>query len=92
MDQDTIENTDGNYINMQVEELPYYRKDEDAYLKFPGDDDLENTFLPVLIPSPKKKKNKTKKYKKPKGRPKNTRVKSRIKVKSDVTLSANLRR
>ena len=41
---------------MQIEELPYYRKDEDAYLKIPGDnDDLENTFLPA---SPKKKVNK----------------------------------
>jgi hypothetical protein len=88
MDQDTIEYTDGNYISMQIEELPYDQKDESAYLKFPGDDeDLENTFLPVLIPSPKKnikkmkqsKKNKrTKKYKKPKGRSK-TKVKSRFK-------------
>ena len=47
--QDTVENTDGNYINMQIEEFPYYRKDEDAYLKIPGDnDDLENTFLPGI--------------------------------------------
>ncbi len=89
MDQDTIEYTDGNYINMQIEELPYDQKDEGAYLKFPGDEDndLENTFLPVLIASPKKnikqskqsKKNKrTNKHKKPKGRPK-TKVKSRRK-------------
>ena len=77
MDQDTIENTDGNYINMQIEELPYARKDEDAYLKIPGDDDnLENTFLPVFIPSPKKKIKKSKKHKKSKGR---SRVKSRVK-------------
>ena len=83
MDQDSIEYTDGNYINMQIEELPYDQKDEGAYLKFPGDEDndLENTFLPVLISSPKKnikqsKKNKrTKKHKKPKGRSK-TKVKS----------------
>jgi hypothetical protein len=74
MDQDTVEYTDGNYITMQIEELPYYQKREDAYLKFPGDDDnLENTFV-----TPKKKKKKTKKYKKSKNRSK-TRVKSRSK-------------
>jgi len=91
MDQDTVENTDGNYINMQIEELPYYRKDEDAYLKIPGDnDDLENTFLPA---SPKKKVNKKTKNKKQKGRvgrPKKTvgRPKKSRRVKS----GANLRR
>ena len=74
MDQDTVEYTDGNYITMQIEELPYYQKREDAYLKFPRDDDnLENTFV-----TPKKKKKKTKKYKKSKNRSK-TRVKSRSK-------------
>ena len=91
MDQDTVENTDGNYINMQIEELPYYRKDEDAYLKIPGDDDLENTFLPIFIPSPRKaisKKKKKNKNKKQKGK---TRVK-KSRVKSGATLSANLRR
>jgi len=89
MDQDSVEYTDGNYINMQIEELPYDQKDEGAYLKFPGDEDndLENTFLPVLISSPKKnikqsKKNKrTKKHKKPKGRSK-TKVDTKTKVKS----------
>jgi hypothetical protein len=92
MDQDTVENTDGNYINMQIEELPYYRKDEDAYLKIPGDnDDLENTFLPILI---KKKVNKKTKNKKQKGRPKTIGrpKKSHRRVKSGATLSANLRR
>ena len=84
MDQDTVENTDGNYINMQIEELPYYRKDEDAYLKIPGDnDDLENTFLPA---SPKKKVNKKTKNKKQKGRV--GRPKKSRRVKS----GANLRR
>jgi hypothetical protein len=94
MDQDTLENTDGNYINMQIEELPYYRKDEDAYLKIPGDnDDLENTFLPVLIASPKKKVNKKTKNKKQKGRPKTVgRPKKSRRVKSGATLFANLRR
>ena len=95
MDQDSVEYTDGNYINMQIEELPYDQKDEGAYLKFPGDEDndLENTFLPVLISSPKKnikqsKKNKrTKKHKKPKGRSKTkvdakTKVDTKTKVKS----------
>jgi hypothetical protein len=74
---------------MQIEELPYDQKDDGAYLKFPGDEDndLENTFLPVLISSPKKKikqmkqskqNKRTKKHKKPKGRSK-TKVKSRRK-------------
>lgn len=87
MDQDTVENTDGNYINMQIEELPYYRKDEDAYLKIPGDnDDLENTFLPA---SPKKKVNKKTKNKKQKGHRKTVgRPKKSRRVKS----GANLRR
>ena len=98
MDQETVEYTDGNYINMQIEELPYYKKDEnDGYLKFPGDDDdLENnTFLPLLIPTPKRKiiskKNKKTKNKKQKGKPKKKMGGSR-KPKSGATLSANSRR
>ena len=90
MDQDSVEYTDGNYINMQIEELPYEQKDESAYLKFPGDEenDLENTFLPVLIASPKKnikkmkqskKTKRTKKHKKPKSRRKDESKKTKVK-------------
>jgi arginine utilization protein RocB len=62
---------------MQIEELPYYQKHEDAYLRFPGDDDnLENTFV-----TQKQKKKKTKKYKKSKSRSK-THVKSRSKTRA----------
>lgn len=90
MDQDTVENTDGNYINMQIEELPYYRKDEDAYLKIPGDnDDLENTFLPA---SPKKKVNKKTKNKKQKGRVGRPNTVGRPKKSRRVKSGANLRR
>jgi hypothetical protein len=71
--QDPIENTDGNYISMTIEELPYERKDEGAYLKFPGDDDnLEN--LPVFITA---SKSLTKKRRMKSRRMKSRRMKSR---------------
>ena len=89
MNQETTEYTDGNYINMQIEEeLHYDRKDEAAYLKFPGDDDLENTTLVSKRKTNKKQKSKRKEKK----RRSKTKSKSKSRIKSVAPLSANLQR
>jgi len=79
MDQEITEYTDGNYINMQIEELPYARKDETAYLKFPGDDDLENRTFVFKRKINKKQKSKRKEKK----RRSKSRSKSRPKSRSN---------
>jgi len=77
MDQEITEYTDRNYINMQIEELPYERKDEAAYLKFPGDDDLENTTLVSKRKTNKKQKSKRKEKKRRSKSKSKSRSKSR---------------
>ena len=67
--KDPIENTDGNYVNLTIEELPYERTDSDAYLKFAR---LE------LVPPPHLEKTKsTKKSKKTKSTKKSINPKSK---------------
>jgi len=74
---DTVEYTDGNYVNLSIEELPYERADENDYhLKFSETDSLDDNVpllvAPVLlVPKTKrrrrvvkKQKKKTKKYRK----------------------------
>lgn len=74
---DPIEYTDGNYVSLAIEELPYERADENDYhLKFSETDSLEDhvplLVAPVLlVPKTKRKrrvvkkqKKKTKKYRK----------------------------
>lgn len=74
---DPIEYTDGNYVSLSIEELPYERADENDYhLKFSETDSLDDNVpllvAPVLlVPKTKrirtvvkKQKKKTKKYRK----------------------------
>jgi len=71
---DTVEYTDGNYVSLSIEELPYERADENDYhLKFSETNSLENDNDLVPLPVPKtkrrqrvvkKQKKKTKKYRK----------------------------
>ena len=74
---DPIEYTDGNYVSLSIEELPYERADENDYhLKFSETDSLDYNVpllvAPVLlVPKTKRKrrvvkkqKKKTKKYRK----------------------------
>lgn len=85
---DPIEYTDGNYVSLSIEELPYERADENDYhLKFSETDSLDDNVpllvAPVLlVPKTKRKRRvvkkqnkKTKKYRK-NLRSKKTRVKS----------------
>lgn len=74
--KDPIENTDGNYVNLTIEELPYERTDSDAYLKFAR---LE------LVPPPPLEK--TKKSKKTKSTKKPKKTKKFIQAKSTKKLS-----
>ena len=74
--KDPIENTDGNYVNLTIEELPYERTDSDAYLKFAR---LE------LVPPPPLKS--TKKSKKTKSTKKPKKTKKFIQAKSTKKLS-----
>ena len=83
-----IEYTDGNYVSLSIEELPYERADENDYhLKFSETDSLDDNVpllvAPVLlVPKTKrrqrvvkKQKKKTKKYRK-NLRSKKTRLRS----------------
>ena len=85
---DPIEYTDGNYVSLSIEELPYERADaNDYHLKFSETDSLDDNVpllvAPVLlVPKTKrrqrvvkKQKKKTKKYRK-NLRSKKTRLRS----------------
>jgi len=72
---DPIENTDGDYINLTIEELPYERTDSDAYLKF--------SRLELVPPPPLKLTKKPKKTKSTK-KPKKTNTKSMKKSKKGI--------
>jgi hypothetical protein len=83
--KDPIENTDGNYVNLTIEELPYERTDSDAYLKFAR---LELVPPPPLEKTKKSKKTKsTKKPKKTKSTKKPKKTKNFIQAKSTKKLS-----
>lgn len=76
--KDPIENTDGNYVNLTIEELPYERTDSDAYLKFGR--------LELVPPLPLEKTKQIKKSKKTKST-KKTKTKSIKKSKKTKTKS-----
>lgn len=80
--KDPIENTDGNYVNLTIEELPYERTDSDAYLKFAR---LELVPPPPLEKTKKSKK--TKSTKKPKKTKSTKKTKIFIQAKSTKKLS-----
>lgn len=88
--KDPIENTDGNYVNLTIEELPYERTDSDAYLKFAR---LELVPPPPLEKTKKSKKTKSTKKsinpksKKTKSTKKPKKTKNFIQAKSTKKLS-----
>ncbi len=55
---DSIEYTDGNYVSLAIEELPYERADENDYhLKFLETDSLEDdNAVPLIRSVPKTKR------------------------------------
>ena len=81
---DQVEYTDGNYVSLSIEELPYERADENDYhLKFLETDSLDDNVpllvAPVLlVPKTKRRRRVVKKQKKnTKKNRKNTRSKKR---------------
>jgi hypothetical protein len=76
--KDPVDNTDGNYVNLTIEELPYERTDSDAYLKFGR--------LELVPPLPLEKTKQIKKSKKTKStkKPKKTNTKSIKKSKKSI--------
>jgi len=88
---DQVDYTDGNYVSLSIEELPYERIDEDDYhLKFDNESPLEDE-VPLLVPLaasvPKTKRRRSvvkkgiDKLKKKSKKQKKTRITTKVHVK-----------